>query len=266
MNTRDCVTCGGPIRGKGKLYCSPKCNNSLLKNRVTVYCLGCGAQKEKTPAEVAVMKPEYYCAPCHVRKRTKTEPRKCAACGAIYTPAGTRRSTYCSVACYKAATSICERRHVDVGGHWLIEIDKGKWTKVCKCHYDLVKGYAWYYTKRGYVEYNRKGYSAIKLHRLINNTPEGFLTDHINRDPLDNRCSNLRPATKAQNNMNRGIPAHNTSGFRGVNKDGNTWYARLTHAGVLYERRGFTSKAEAAKAYNELAKKHFGEFAWLNPV
>lgn len=43
--------------------------------------------------------------------------------------------------------------------------------------------------------------------------------DHINGDGLDDRWCNLRQATRAQNNANTGIPAHNTSGFKGVSFD-----------------------------------------------
>src|SRR5690554_5526005 len=40
--------------------------------------------------------------------------------------------------------------------------------------------------------------------------PEGEL-DHINRNPLDNRISNLRPASRSQNTINRKTPRTNTS-------------------------------------------------------
>jgi hypothetical protein len=150
----------------------------------------------------------------------------------------------------------------------LIEVDKDVWTKVCKCHYPKIKDLAWYYTKRGYVEYNKKGLGAMKLHRVIAGTPDGLLTDHINQDPLDNRCCNLRSATKAQNTMNRGLSAANTSGYRGVfyNKQNNVWNARLGYQGKDINLGSFRTAAEAARAWNESAKKHYGDYAWLNPV
>jgi len=63
------------------------------------------------------------------------------------------------------------------------------------------------------------GYKSYFNHRLVwelyykENPPE-FL-DHINRNPLDNRISNLRAATRAQNKLNsahrRGISWNHTT-------------------------------------------------------
>lgn len=53
--------------------------------------------------------------------------------------------------------------------------------------------------------------------------------DHINRNELDNRKENLRPATKSQNAQNNSISANNTSGFTGVHwvKHLNKWCSRI---------------------------------------
>jgi len=49
--------------------------------------------------------------------------------------------------------------------------------------------------------------------------------DHRNRDSLDNHLSNLYWVTKLQNQLNRKMPKHNTSGYRGVTRDkqANKW-------------------------------------------
>ena len=64
-----------------------------------------------------------------------------------------------------------------------------------------------------YVGINHNSYRA---HRLIFLMHKGYLPktiDHINRDKLDNRIENLRPATVSQNSMNRDISSKNTSGY-----------------------------------------------------
>ena len=64
------------------------------------------------------------------------------------------------------------------------------------------------------------------------NTPNGFDTDHINSNGLDNRKSNLRITTRTGNllNMNDPIPKNNKSGFRGVSwhKKSNKWRAFIS--------------------------------------
>src|SRR5690242_12158205 len=44
----------------------------------------------------------------------------------------------------------------------------------------------------------------VLMHRLLVDAQPGDIVDHINRKKLDNRLCNLRVATTAQNNANRG--------------------------------------------------------------
>ena len=90
---------------------------------------------------------------------------------------------------------------------------------------------------------NTKGYFSIsiegrayKSHRLAwlyvyGEDPGGYEIDHIDLDKANNRISNLRPATRKQNNENIAIPKNNTSGVRGVsyNKQNETWSAYIYH-------------------------------------
>jgi len=73
----------------------------------------------------------------------------------------------------------------------------------------LVSQYKWHVNDGGYAVWRgiREGRRVtVRMHRLINTTPDGFVTDHINRDRLDNRKSNLRTVTQAENmrNIERG--------------------------------------------------------------
>lgn len=110
--------------------------------------------------------------------------------------------------------------------------------------------------------------TIVYLHREIMCPPTGFVVDHINGDTLDNRRENLRIASKQGNAANRGLDAHNKSGFKGVfwHKQTSKWAASATVNGRRIYFGFFDDPVSAAKAHNEGAVKHFGEFAWLNPI
>lgn len=64
---------------------------------------------------------------------------------------------------------------------------------------------------------------SFLMHRAImgvQDEPPTVEVDHINGDGLDNRRSNLRIVTHAQNMQNRRTGKHSSSGLRGVIRDG----------------------------------------------
>ena len=86
--------------------------------------------------------------------------------------------------------------------------------------------------------------------------------DHRDGDGTNNIWSNLRKSTQSQNGANRGIPAHNTSGFKGVSKGGkHSWIANIQCQGRRFYLGTFTTPEEAAEAYRLKALELFGEFA-----
>lgn len=85
--------------------------------------------------------------------------------------------------------------------------------------------------------------------------------DHINRNGMDNRWVNLRHATKRENAGNQKIRVDNTSGFKGVRRHRNRFYARIKVFGRYIYLGSVKTAAEAHELYKTGAKKYFGEFA-----
>ena len=96
---------------------------------------------------------------------------------------------------------------------------------------DKVSPYTWSFDKNGYLHANVYG-KTYTMHRLIMGTEksDGMMIDHINHNKFDNRKSNLRIVTPAQNAMNSSIGINNTSGVVGVvfNKQTRKWDANIT--------------------------------------
>lgn len=102
------------------------------------------------------------------------------------------------------------------------------------------------------------------LHRAILDAAPDAWVDHINRNTLDNRRSNLRLVTPAQNGWNRRGERGALSPYKGVTRDGNQWTAQITVNGETHRIGRFNSDVEAARAYDLVAMRLHGEFAHLN--
>jgi len=117
-----------------------------------------------------------------------------------------------------------------------------------------------------YARSNEKG-KTIYMHREIMNAPKGMEIDHINGNGLDNRKSNLRVCTKAQNQQNAKKRTGKSSVFKGVcwEKDRRKWRASIKPVNKKRFNIGrFISEIDAAKAYDVEALYYFGEFAKTN--
>jgi len=142
--------------------------------------------------------------------------------------------------------------------------------------FPALKNITWRLNKDGYADAMLNGKRQL-MHRLINETPEGMFTDHINHNRLDNRRENLRSCTASQNRANTpnnkgGNPG--TSKYRGVcwaarhykkgKASGWRWKAQISIDGKAKKIGYFHDEIEAAKAYDKAAKEQYGEFAILN--
>lgn len=91
--------------------------------------------------------------------------------------------------------------------------------------------------------------------------------DHINGIRDDNRSENLRLATHSQNQMNRGKPSNNTTGYKNIylDKIQNKYYIQVGFDGKTYCVKGsFIKLDEAIEVRNKVLKKLHGEFAKLD--
>lgn len=106
----------------------------------------------------------------------------------------------------------------------------------------------------------------IRLHRLIMNCPNGKQIDHINGNGLDNRKENLRICSQSENHQNRSKWGNTSSQYKGVHwhKIVKKWVAQIMINGKRKHLGYFDREREAAKAYNYMAIKHFGEYARIN--
>ena len=107
---------------------------------------------------------------------------------------------------------------------------------------------------------------SVFMHRQILGLLVGDKTwgDHKDRlNTTDNRRGNLRGADSTESHGNIGIPAHNTSGFKGVSfaKTRGRWLAQIQYRGQHYFLGYYDTPEEAHRAYQSAALRLFGDFA-----
>ena len=87
--------------------------------------------------------------------------------------------------------------------------------------------------------------------------------DHVNSDGFDNRWSNLREATRAQNTRNTRAHHNNRSGMKGVyfEKRIGRWYARIMVDRKQHNLGSYDTAELAHRAYCEAAERLHGAFA-----
>tara|TARA_R110000765_G_scaffold49675_2_gene101066 strand:+ start:369 stop:986 length:618 start_codon:yes stop_codon:yes gene_type:complete len=141
------------------------------------------------------------------------------------------------------------------------------------------KEYPHYYAYRNWTVGSARGeywlHTEVWERAFDTKLPEGFLVDHINGDKQDNRRSNLRLATRADNEANKkkrrtqagGQPSSQWKGVTEV-KDGRKkkWRATLTFEKKNIALGYFHDELDAAYAYNVAALEYYGEFAGFNEL
>jgi hypothetical protein len=149
-----------------------------------------------------------------------------------------------------------------------IELTRGMVALVDDDDFDELNGFLWRACKNGKTWYAiaNSGKTTITMHREIMGNPKDLVIDHINCDGLDNRRENLRPCSKQENIQRAGAYKTNSSGYKGVTKTflSKKYSARIKVNNKHFHLGCYNSLEDAARAYDEAAKKYHGKFAFLN--
>lgn len=110
------------------------------------------------------------------------------------------------------------------------------------------------FSGNGYLRF-WDGLKSIWLHQWVASRmgmilPPGYTVDHYpDRDKLNCKRSNLRPATWSMQGANQGTKATSTTGQKGTYKYGSRFQAKITVNGIRQHLGTFDTAEEASKAY-----------------
>jgi hypothetical protein len=142
--------------------------------------------------------------------------------------------------------------------------------------YPLLSRHVWYMSGHGHRQYactkintNTGKIKNFCMHNFIIGIAANV--DHKDNNTMNCQKENLRPATRNENEWNKGKQRTAkgkpcTSQYKGVSLVQGKWRAQIKRNGVLYLLGNFTNEIDAARAYNKKAEELSGEFVWVNPL
>lgn len=152
----------------------------------------------------------------------------------------------------------------------IIKLTRGKETWIDDCDYERISRHQWH-AQKDYNTWYAKTYiegKIVLLHRFILNPPDNVEIDHRDGNALDNRRFNIRECSHSENMHNQRPQVNKSSRYKGVSwdKSRSKWYAQIRINSKQKSLGHFSDENEAAKVYNEAAKKLFGQFAYINII
>jgi endogenous inhibitor of DNA gyrase (YacG/DUF329 family) len=263
---RPCEGCGTEFQarasiiklGKGR-FCSDACRNvsrsrpSGRSKRVACICERCGTTKMKSPSAIAAGRGRFCSKRCQNASQENKVRLICETCGTPFDrkASAVKDRTFCSDECARlkhaepiildmdgvTARIPLHNRAGAVVAYALIDASDAEWAGQ----------WQWSLSTKGYVVRGQ----GIRIHRdLLGLGPsDDDFGDHINLDKLDNRRSNLRPATPSESPQN--VPGRpGTSQHRGVAWAGGNrpWQAYCNVGGIRVYSEFFLTEEEAAEA------------------
>jgi len=150
----------------------------------------------------------------------------------------------------------------------LVDLPGGK---LLICNYEdlyLVEMHTWY-SSNGYAATNTSGSTTLQyFHNLaMQHIPTEITVDHINRNGLDNRKSNLRLVDHRIQSINRGCQVNNNSGMMGVSyyKNPGAWVAKWNDTDGNKFRKCFSLKKYGNNNAKAMAIEHCQRMIWSLP-
>lgn len=125
-----------------------------------------------------------------------------------------------------------------------------------------------YYAARHTSRRIDKTRKLIYLHKVVlerklgTSIGSGERVDHKDNNPLNNRRENLRRALPSQNSQNQKLRTDNSTGYKGVSREGRTgkYYAQITVKGKKHHLGTADTPQDASKLYAEASALYHQEF------
>ncbi len=244
---------------------------SHLTSGATVSCgcaYGLSFVKDQATFDAEIKDKPFHALTPYVRS-TLNMKFECDVCGNVWKtrPTNITATGHGCPVCGLKKCGEAHKKHNEIlvdRGTWLeVEVGADKPMLIDKADYEYLKkekGVGSFHVRdTGYVIVRCDGYQRSVHHFMF---PNSKLTDHISGDPLDNRRSNLRPVTIAQNSHNSKLREDNSSSVKGVrrSRNGKKWNARIVYEGTELYLGTFATFENAVYARKRAEYQYFGEY------